>query len=90
MADRILVLRGGTLVESGSHDELVSRGGLYAELAAQQLAASRILEAEESDPPADHPDRRADRPPVEPAPRNPAVAPVPAEPWVPTPEVPGT
>ncbi|MFB8145132.1 ABC transporter ATP-binding protein [Microbacterium sp. NPDC056003] len=89
-ADVIHVIEAGRIVESGTHTELIEHGGLYAELAAQQLAASRILEAEESDPPADHPDRRADRPPVEPASRTPAVAPVPAEPWVPTPEVPGT
>ena len=31
-ADRILVLDGGRLVESGSHDELVSAGGAYARL----------------------------------------------------------
>jgi ATP-binding cassette subfamily B protein len=29
-ADRILVLSGGRLVEEGSHDELIVRGGLYA------------------------------------------------------------
>jgi ATP-binding cassette subfamily B protein len=32
MADRIVVLSGGTVVEEGSHDGLISRGGLYAEL----------------------------------------------------------
>ncbi|MHC2998518.1 ABC transporter ATP-binding protein [Microbacterium sp. HJ5] len=88
-ADVIHVIEAGRIVESGTHAELIEQGGLYAELAAQQLAASRILEAEEADPPADHPDRRADRPPVEAAVRV-APAPVPAEPWVPTPEVPGT
>ncbi|MDR3277032.1 MAG: ABC transporter ATP-binding protein/permease [Treponema sp.] len=31
-ADRILVLSGGRLVEQGRHDELISRGGLYATL----------------------------------------------------------
>ena len=35
-ADRILVLDNGRLVETGNHDELVSAGGLYAELMAQQ------------------------------------------------------
>jgi ATP-binding cassette, subfamily B, multidrug efflux pump len=30
--DRIVVLADGAIVESGSHDELVDRGGIYAEL----------------------------------------------------------
>ena len=41
MADRILVLRGGELVEQGTHDELVARGGLYAELFQLQAAGYR-------------------------------------------------
>jgi ATP-binding cassette subfamily B protein len=92
-ADVIHVIEAGRIVESGTHASLIAQDGLYAELAAQQLAASKILEAEESDVPADHPDRRADRPPVDAAPgaRAEPVAPVPAaDPWVPTPEVPGT
>ncbi|MFN4081942.1 MAG: ATP-binding cassette domain-containing protein, partial [Saprospiraceae bacterium] len=32
MADRILVLEDGAVAELGSHDELLRRGGLYAEL----------------------------------------------------------
>jgi ATP-binding cassette subfamily B protein len=32
MADRICVLEGGTIVESGTHDELVQRGARYAHL----------------------------------------------------------
>ena len=32
MADRIVVLKGGAVVEDGTHQELVERGGLYEEL----------------------------------------------------------
>ncbi len=35
-ADRILVLEAGRIVESGSHAQLVKRGGLYSRLARQQ------------------------------------------------------
>jgi ATP-binding cassette, subfamily B, bacterial len=36
MADRILVLQQGELIEAGSHEELVAYGGKYAELFALQ------------------------------------------------------
>ncbi|MFT4198714.1 MAG: ABC transporter ATP-binding protein [Pseudoxanthomonas sp.] len=36
-ADRILVLDGGRLAESGCHPELMARGGLYAELHARNF-----------------------------------------------------
>lgn len=41
MADRIVVLRHGTVEEEGSHEELVARGGLYEELFAMQAAGYR-------------------------------------------------
>lgn len=39
MADLILVMEGGRLVESGSHDELMANNGLYAELYRLQAKA---------------------------------------------------
>jgi ATP-binding cassette subfamily B protein len=39
-ADRIHVLKDGTIVESGSHDELMTLGGLYAELYSLQASTS--------------------------------------------------
>jgi ATP-binding cassette subfamily B protein len=41
MADRILVLKSGELVDDGTHEELVARGGLYAELFSLQAAGYR-------------------------------------------------
>ena len=36
MADRILVLRAGTLIEEGTHEELVALQGRYAEMFSKQ------------------------------------------------------
>jgi ATP-binding cassette subfamily B protein len=41
MADRILVLQGGAVADQGTHQELVARGGLYAELFSLQAAGYR-------------------------------------------------
>jgi ATP-binding cassette subfamily B protein len=41
MADLIIVLDGARLVEAGSHEELMERGGQYSELYAIQAAAYR-------------------------------------------------
>lgn len=41
MADRILVLQGGAIVEQGTHDQLLVRNGLYAELFSLQAEGYR-------------------------------------------------
>jgi ATP-binding cassette subfamily B protein len=41
MADRILVLTKAHLVEQGTHEELLAKGGLYAELFTMQAAGYR-------------------------------------------------
>jgi len=43
-AETIAVLDAGRLVETGTHAELLSRGGLYAELVGRQLALGRAAE----------------------------------------------
>ena len=40
-ADRILVLDGGRIVEDGTHQSLIAKGGLYARLARLQFEAGR-------------------------------------------------
>jgi ABC-type multidrug transport system fused ATPase/permease subunit len=41
-ADQILVLDGGRIVERGTHDELIDRGGSYAELHRKQLLEDEL------------------------------------------------
>ena len=41
MADRIVVLSGGRLIEEGNHQQLISSGGLYAEMFEMQAASYR-------------------------------------------------
>jgi len=42
-ADQILVMKDGSVIEQGSHEELMKRGGFYAELYESQFAANRDL-----------------------------------------------
>jgi ATP-binding cassette subfamily B protein len=41
MADWIIVLRSGSVIEQGTHDELLAGNGLYAELFEMQAAGYR-------------------------------------------------
>ncbi|MGI5816913.1 MAG: ABC transporter ATP-binding protein [Armatimonadota bacterium] len=55
-ADRIIVLESGRIVETGSHDELLSRGGLYARLYRAHQAVEPDVEtvASSEGPALDH------------------------------------
>jgi glucan exporter ATP-binding protein len=44
-ADRILVFSGGRIVEAGTFDELVAKGGVLAELARSQSLAAQVKDA---------------------------------------------
>lgn len=41
MADRIIILEGGEIIEAGTHHALLARGGRYAEMFELQAAGYR-------------------------------------------------
>jgi len=41
-ADQVLVVQEGEIIEQGTHQELVARSGIYANLYALQLGATKV------------------------------------------------
>ena len=48
--DRLIIMDKGRIVEDGSHDELLRRGGLYASLWARQSGGFLFEERKSADP----------------------------------------
>ena len=43
-ADLLAIIEGGTIVERGSHDELLAADGVYARIYREQLDAERLAQ----------------------------------------------
>jgi len=49
-ADLILVMNNGSVIEKGTHEELLARGGFYADLYNSQFTGGYLEAAEEPEP----------------------------------------
>jgi len=64
MADRIIVIDQGRLVESGSHDELIEENGYYAKLHSHQSHVPTIREVKENPAQSDVKSNKTATPPT--------------------------